>query len=91
MNAARSDTALQLQPVVMFSGTSDGLHTKGGEAAYSQYIRHLEKTSPAVKAMRTEGTVEHFAQGYQDYLQAPLQVCSVNYNISYDLTLSASH
>lgn len=38
-----------------------------------QYVRHLEKTSPAVKAMRTEGTVEHFAQGYQDYLQAPLQ------------------
>lgn len=22
------------------------------------------------------GTVENFAQGYQDYLQAPLQVCS---------------
>ncbi|KIP05028.1 hypothetical protein PHLGIDRAFT_129142 [Phlebiopsis gigantea 11061_1 CR5-6] len=64
---------MKLQPVVMFSGTSDGLHTKGGEAAYSQYIRHLEKTSPAVKAMRTEGTVENFAQGYQDYLQAPLQ------------------
>ena len=62
----------------MFSGTSNGLHIKGGEAAYAQYIRHLEKTSPAVKAMRTEGTVENFAQGYQDYLQAPLQVCSIS-------------
>lgn len=42
--------------------------------AYPQYIRHLEKTSPAVLAMETPGTVESFAQGYFDYLQAPLQV-----------------
>ena len=40
-------------------------------------MRHLEKTSPAVKAMHTAGTVENFAQGYQDYLQAPLQVGGV--------------
>lgn len=59
---------------MILSGTDLGKHSKGGEAAYSQYVRHLEKTSPAVKAMKTEGTVEHFAQGYQDYLQAPLQV-----------------
>lgn len=65
----------QLQPAVILSGTDSGKHSKGGEAAYSQYVRHLEKTSPAVRAMKTEGTVEHFAQGYQDYLQAPLQVC----------------
>lgn len=39
-----------------------------------QYIRHLENTSPGVKASETEGTVENFARGYQDYLQAPLQV-----------------
>ena len=51
-----------------------GKHSRGGEAAYSQYIRHLEKTSPAVKAVQNAGTVEHFAQGYQDFLQAPLQV-----------------
>jgi hypothetical protein len=25
--------------------------------------------------MATDGTVENFARGYQDYLQAPLQVC----------------
>ena len=43
--------------------------------AYTQYVRHLEKTSPAMKAINTAGTVENFAQGYQDYLQAPLQVC----------------
>lgn len=36
-------------------------------------MKYLEKTSPAVQAERTEGTVEHFAQGYQDYLQNPLQ------------------
>jgi type II protein arginine methyltransferase len=62
---------------VILSGTDTGRHSKGGEAAYSQYVRHLEKTSPAAKAIKTEGTVENFAQGYQDYLQAPLQViCS---------------
>ena len=43
---------------------------------YSQYVRHIEKTSPAYKAAKTQGTVENFAQGYQDYLQAPLQVKS---------------
>jgi protein arginine N-methyltransferase 5 len=49
------------------------LHSRGGELAYAQYIRHLEKTSPEVQATQKEGTVENFAQGYQDYLQAPLQ------------------
>ena len=56
------------------SGVSSGLHTKGGESAYVQYVRYVEKTSSAVQAAMTEGTVEHFAQGYQDYLQNPLQV-----------------
>ena len=66
---------VQIQPAVILSGIDTGRHSKGGEDAYYQYVRHLEKTSPAVKAMKTEGTVENFAQGYQDYLQAPLQVC----------------
>jgi type II protein arginine methyltransferase len=56
------------------AGATSGLHSKGGEAAYAQYVRHLEKTSPAVIAQNTLGTVENFAQGYQDFLQAPLQV-----------------
>ncbi|KIY43852.1 PRMT5-domain-containing protein [Fistulina hepatica ATCC 64428] len=47
--------------------------TASGEAAYSQYVRHLEKTSPSVQAAKQSGTVENFAQGYQDFLQAPLQ------------------
>ncbi|KZT07625.1 PRMT5-domain-containing protein [Laetiporus sulphureus 93-53] len=64
---------MKLHPNVILSGTSAGRHKTGGEAVYSQYVRHLEKTSPSVKAARTAGTVEHFAQGYQDYLQAPLQ------------------
>ncbi|KAJ7284936.1 shk1 kinase-binding protein 1 [Mycena rebaudengoi] len=61
------------RPVIILSGANLGLHSLGGEAAYSQYLRHLEKTSPAVQAAQTSGTVENFAQGYQDYLQAPLQ------------------
>ncbi|KAJ7650328.1 PRMT5 arginine-N-methyltransferase-domain-containing protein [Roridomyces roridus] len=61
------------RPVILLSGANSGMHSRGGELAYSQYLRHLEKTSPVVQAANTSGTVEHFAQGYQDYLQAPLQ------------------
>ncbi|KAG6844122.1 hypothetical protein H0H87_009609 [Tephrocybe sp. NHM501043] len=60
-------------PNVILSGVNAGIHNRGGEAAYKQYTRHLEKTSPAVQAAERAGTVENFAQGYQDYLQAPLQ------------------
>ncbi|ETW83084.1 hypothetical protein HETIRDRAFT_417080 [Heterobasidion irregulare TC 32-1] len=61
------------RPTLILSGPATGLHNRGGEAAYLQYVRYLEKTSPAVVQVKTPGTVEHFAQGYQDYLQAPLQ------------------
>ena len=59
--------------MLVLAGVGDGHHSKGGEAAYSQYVRHLEKTSAAVLATKQPGTVENFAQGYQDFLQAPLQ------------------
>ena len=42
-------------------------HTRGGKHAYLQYIRHLEKTTPADTA------IDVFAKGYTDWLQAPLQ------------------
>ncbi|KAF8962758.1 shk1 kinase-binding protein 1 [Flammula alnicola] len=61
------------RPTIILAEVGDGHHSRGGEAAYSQYVRHLEKTSAAVQATRKAGTVENFAQGYQDYLQAPLQ------------------
>ncbi|KAF5367430.1 hypothetical protein D9758_003674 [Tetrapyrgos nigripes] len=61
------------RPSFILSGVSSGVHTRGNEVAYSQYIRHLERTSPLVQAVEKSGTVENFAQGYQDYLQAPLQ------------------
>ena len=61
-------------PTILLSGTKNGLHSKGGHLAYGDYIRHLEKTSPVVLAAEKPGTVESFAQGYWDYLQAPLQV-----------------
>ncbi|KAF7327615.1 Protein arginine N-methyltransferase [Mycena kentingensis (nom. inval.)] len=61
------------RPVIILAGANQGLHSRGGEVAYSQYLRHLEKTSPSFQAANTSGTVENFAQGYQDYLQAPLQ------------------
>ncbi len=33
--------------------------------------------------MQTSGTVENFAQGYQDYLQAPLQVSTYKSKCEY--------
>ncbi|KAG6837372.1 hypothetical protein H0H93_010530 [Arthromyces matolae] len=60
-------------PNVILAGANEGIHGRGGETAYKQYVGHLEKTSPAVEAAEKVGTVENFAQGYQDYLQAPLQ------------------
>ena len=65
---------VQHRPVAILSDTNAGLHVKGGEVAYVQYVRHLDKTSPALVQAKTAGTVENFARGYQDYLQAPLQV-----------------
>ncbi|KAJ3874601.1 shk1 kinase-binding protein 1 [Lentinula edodes] len=61
------------RPNIIISGASSGLHKRGGEDAYSQYVKHLERTSSVVQAAEKVGTVENFAQGYQDYLQAPLQ------------------
>ncbi|KAG8908002.1 methyltransferase protein [Tulasnella sp. 403] len=60
-------------PGVILSGVDDGLHGTGGPIAYQKYIRHLEKTSPFVLALEDETSVETFASGYWDYLQAPLQ------------------
>lgn len=61
------------RPGVIVSGTDKGLHKTGGHTAYQQYIRYLEKTSPYVVASETPGSVESFATGYWDFLQAPLQ------------------
>ncbi|KAF7965889.1 hypothetical protein HWV62_41010 [Athelia sp. TMB] len=61
------------RPTIILAGVGSGVHARGGEPAYAQYVRHLEKTSPAVQASMKAGTVENFANGYQDYLQAPLQ------------------
>ncbi|KAF8340642.1 PRMT5 arginine-N-methyltransferase-domain-containing protein [Cantharellus anzutake] len=61
------------RPTVILSNTTASLHVKGGPQAYPQYIRHLEKSSSMYKALESPDSVESFAQGYQDYLQAPLQ------------------
>ncbi|KAJ3027243.1 UNVERIFIED_CONTAM: Protein arginine N-methyltransferase 5 [Siphonaria sp. JEL0065] len=42
-------------------------HENGGLSSYRLYIEHLAKTRPA------PSSVDEFAHGYDDYLQAPLQ------------------
>ncbi|KIJ52640.1 hypothetical protein M422DRAFT_65066 [Sphaerobolus stellatus SS14] len=74
------------KPTFILSGIYSGAHTAGGDGAYLQYIRHLEKTSPGVLAAETEGSVENFARGYMDYLQAPLQPLMDNLqSITYEM------
>ena len=43
-------------------------HQSGGFAAYQEYIRHLNRTMPELNQ------IEQFGNGYQDFLQSPLQV-----------------
>lgn len=64
----------QHRPGIILTDTEIGLHRMGGNLAYQQYVRYLEKTSASVTAQETAGSVESFAEGYWDYLQAPLQV-----------------
>jgi protein arginine N-methyltransferase 5 len=48
--------------------------------AYLIYIRHLQKNQPE------QSVVEKFGQGYQDYLQAPLQPLADNLeSITYEV------
>ncbi|CAE6461671.1 unnamed protein product [Rhizoctonia solani] len=63
------------RPNIILSKTQANIHKLGGELAYVQYVKHLEKTSPFNMARdATDGlTVESFGRGYEDYLQAPLQ------------------
>lgn len=53
--------------IVVGSQNPPSHHLRGGQAAYEQYIRHLEKS-----AMK-QSAIEIQSRGYGDYLQAPLQ------------------
>ncbi len=43
-------------------------HQNGGFAAYQEYVRYLNRTMPELNQ------IEQFGNGYQDFLQSPLQV-----------------
>lgn len=60
-------------PTILLSRTRTRVHQSGGHMAYAQYVRHLERTAPELVAADQPGTLENFAKGYWDYLQAPLQ------------------
>jgi protein arginine N-methyltransferase 5 len=53
--------------IIVGSQSPPSYHSRGGQAAYEQYIRHLEKSAPPLSAGELQ------AHGYADYLQAPLQ------------------
>lgn len=84
-------TISQHRPGVILSGTDLGLHEAGGASAYQQYVRFIEKTSPSVVALEDDHSLETFASGYWDYLQAPLQVrCIINEAPEFMLILCTS-
>ncbi|EJD06474.1 PRMT5-domain-containing protein [Fomitiporia mediterranea MF3/22] len=68
-------TMTRSHPTIVLSGTGTGtrLHPKGTEDKYVDYIRYLEKSSPYTRRTKEANTLENYAQGYQDYLQMPLQ------------------
>ncbi|KZS92654.1 PRMT5-domain-containing protein [Sistotremastrum niveocremeum HHB9708] len=77
---------VKLRPTIILSQVSAKVHTAGGSSSYLQYVRHLEKTSPAIVAQETEGTVENFSKGWHDWLQAPLQPLQDNLgSLTYDI------
>lgn len=76
------ESSLQGHPVVILSGAYDRLHPRGTEDKYVDYIRFLEKSSSHVKRAKETNTLENYAQGYQDYLQMPLQVCIAHLSTS---------
>ena len=67
-------TKVQNHPTIILSGTASRLHSRGTEDKYVDYVRYLEKSAPHVKRAKEPNTLENYAQGYQDYLQMPLQV-----------------
>lgn len=65
---------LKLNPMIILSSTQSNIHKTGGDLAYPQYIRHLEKTANSAQSLKEAPDQDSFTQGYHDYLQAPLQV-----------------
>ncbi|TIB36818.1 hypothetical protein E3P86_02369 [Wallemia ichthyophaga] len=55
-------------PTIVLTETYEGIHKTGGSKAYVQYLRYMEKLSND-----SATSVEQFASGYMDWLQAPLQ------------------
>ncbi|TIB95209.1 NPL4-domain-containing protein [Wallemia mellicola] len=55
-------------PMIILTHTYDKIHSSGGSKAYVQYLRFMEKLSNDRAT-----SVEQFASGYMDWLQAPLQ------------------
>ncbi|KAK4688901.1 type II protein arginine methyltransferase, partial [Tremellales sp. Uapishka_1] len=64
-------------PTYVLSGTTLSKHPAGGPLAYLQYVRHITSTagpsSSTSTASKIDETGHDYAQGYGDYLQAPLQ------------------
>ena len=52
----------------VITGRTDRHRSAGAAQLYQQYIRHMWDTQPKV------GASEEATRGYEDYLQAPLQV-----------------
>lgn len=70
---------LQNHPMIILSDTAKKLQPKGTEDKYVDYVRYLENSSEHVQKTLEYNTLENYSQGYQDYLQMPLQVSIRNF------------
>ena len=72
----------ETRPTIVLSGTGARLHPRGTEDKYVDYIRYLEKSSPYTRRAQEANTLENYAQGYQDFLQIPLQVSFLRFLVA---------
>ncbi|EMR11168.1 hypothetical protein PNEG_00762 [Pneumocystis murina B123] len=69
---------IKFKPNVLLQ-ISDDISLSNNSSVYYQYLRHLENINPTT-------TIEKFANGYQDYLQIPLQPLADNLeSITYEV------
>ncbi|KAI9269072.1 PRMT5 arginine-N-methyltransferase-domain-containing protein [Phascolomyces articulosus] len=57
----------RMQPQIIVTLPETQLHNSATPSSYQEYIRYLNRNLPEMD------DVDHFAAGYHDYLQAPLQ------------------
>ena len=68
--------ARQTRPQIILFGTNPraATNTKFSDENLVKYLFYLEKSAQHTVRRQTRNSIEHYGMGYEDFLQAPLQV-----------------